>query len=66
MSETRLRYLAGELVTLKELAGLLETNISRLWAWRNGADLLTSEERERVEAYVLGRLARIEFHALAM
>lgn len=61
MSETRLRYLAGELATLKELAELLETNISKLWAWRQGADLLTPEERDTLETYLVGKLAKYEF-----
>jgi hypothetical protein len=63
-SQARIRFLEGQLNTLKESAQVAGTNINRMWDFRQGADLLTAEERDALEKYLMGKVAMLELHTI--
>jgi hypothetical protein len=59
MSQTKLRQLAGEVLTLREIGTLLNVNVSRAWSWQRGADIFTAQDVAILEAHVLQRVYKI-------
>jgi hypothetical protein len=65
MSEAKLRSLERELNSSPETGRLLKCSHQRAWYWRKGVFSLSSEEREKLEAYLLDKLARLNGIAAA-
>jgi hypothetical protein len=59
MSESKLRALEMELNSSPETGRLLKCSHQRAWYWRKGVFSLSGDEREKLEAYLLDKLARL-------
>ena len=57
MSNTALRVVTFALCTIPEISGVAQTNNSRTWAWKHGADVFTEDQVSAVRSHVLRKLA---------